>query len=115
MSGTPSNGTRAGLVISTVNQSSRDAAQCSTTRGDFLVSSDKPDRGHGHTCKITHYGASEVLRSSIAGVSTMLNTFVGNGAVVRAGLLQHMVRLLPTADGPEVSRLQRRHKEGRRG
>jgi serine/threonine protein kinase len=28
-------------------------------------------------CKITDYGASKVLRSSIAGVSTMLNTFVG--------------------------------------
>jgi serine/threonine protein kinase len=29
-------------------------------------------------CKITDYGASKVLRSSIAGVSTMLNTFVGS-------------------------------------
>jgi serine/threonine protein kinase len=28
-------------------------------------------------CKITDYGASKVLRSSIAGVLTMVNTFVG--------------------------------------
>jgi hypothetical protein len=89
----------------------------------FPCSNDKPDRGHGHTYKITDDCASKVqrskryLRSRIAGVSTMLNTFVGNGAARHRarGLLQHVLRLLPTTDGPEVSCVQRRHEKGRRG
>jgi hypothetical protein len=59
----------------------------------FPFSNDKPDRGHGHTYKITDDCASKVqrskryLRSRIAGVWTMLNTFVAMAlrAIVRAG------------------------------